>query len=52
MTAIEIFLAVTSVIAPFVFYGLGHYHGYKWGRRNPEKIYLEYFFEVEKKEQP
>ena len=44
----ETILLIASIISPFFWYFLGNYNGYKWARKNPDKLYIEKFFDVKK----
>jgi hypothetical protein len=43
---------VISILFPAVCYFWGHYRGYKWARKNPDKLHIEIFFEIDKETKP
>ena len=46
----EVILIIAKMILFICFILYVHYSGYKFARKNPDKLYIEYWFEVDKED--
>lgn len=44
----ETLFIICSLLSPILWFYLGHYFGFKWGRKHPDKSYIEFFIEFDK----
>lgn len=46
----ETIIAISKILLLIIGLPMVHYFGYRWARRNPDKMWIEIFFTIEKQE--